>query len=494
MPPLVFNGHSLEALLLIGSFLLVLSVLASRISSKFGVPLLLVFLGIGMLAGTEGPGRIAFDNYPLSFAIGSICLAMIVFDGGLRTSWSSIRPVLGLGISLSFVGTLATALVTALFVRHVLGLGWIESSLLGAIVSSTDAAAVFGILRARSLSLKGQLKQLLEFEAGSNDPVAVFLTVSVLTYITPGETSLMGVLSFFFVQTTLGLGFGYYGGKAIKYIINNVGLEFEGLYSVLLLSLVVLVFALSAYAGGSGFLAVYVTGVVLGNTVLLHKSSIEKFVDGMAWIAQILVFLTLGLLVYPSHLLSVWREGLVLGVFMMFVARPLSVLVASAGSKLDRNERFFVSWVGLRGAAPIILATLPWSSGLPNAEYVFNLVFFVVLISVVSQGISIPWIANLFKVTTLIPIQPDEDPKLHRLPDGFVLIEVEIGTSSLLTGKRIVDASLPQGVLFTSINRNEVFIIPRGDTLLEQGDRITGFARESNFETLRELFGTVKRM
>lgn len=492
MPNFEFQNHSLESILLVSSLLLIFSVLSSRISSKFGVPALLLFLGIGMLAGSEGPGQIDFDNYPLSFAIGSVCLAIIIFDGGLQTSWKSVRPVLPLGISLSFLGTVVTGISTGLFAHYALNLSLIEGLLLGAIVSSTDAAAVFNILGAKSLALKGSLKQTLEFEAGSNDPVAIFLTVSMLSLaLAPEEQSLFSLLGMFFLQGGLGLLLGWVGGQGIRWLINNVGIEFEGLYSVLLLGLVICLFAGVTSLGGSGFLAVYIAGLVVGNTDLLHKGTIVRFSDGVAWIAQIIVFLTLGLLCFPSHLMVVWREGILLALFMMFIARPLSVYFAAPRpSSLGKPERLFISWVGLRGAAPIILATLPMGAGLPNSEYFFNLVFFVVLISVIAQGITIPWVAK--KVGVTVPMKGKQIRTEGLLPSGFVSIEIEINEEALAADRRIVDLSLPAGVLLTSIEREDRFLIPRGDTVLAKGDKISGLARPSNIEALKELFGNAK--
>lgn len=488
MPTILFSGHSLEAILLAGSILLIISVLASRISSRFGVPLLLIFLIIGMLAGSEGPGQIDFENYSLSFAIGSICLAFIVFDGGLRTSWSHTRPILGVGTSLSFFGTLITGLATGVFAHFMLNVSWMTGLLLGAIVSSTDAAAVFGILRAKHLRLKGHLKQTLEFEAGSNDPVAVFFTIAVLSFFTAPQTGLWNVMEFFLIQAGLGLSLGFGGGRFIRWIINHVGIDYEGLYSVLLLGLVIFLFALTSYLGGSGFLAAYVAGLVIGNSDLLYKGTISRFLDGMAWIAQIIVFLTLGLLAFPSHLMSVWKEGLILGFFMMFVARPLSVYIAAPGKIFERNEKLFVSWIGLRGAAPIILATLPWSVNFPDAEYIFNLVFFVVLISVISQGISIPFMAKLLNVAA--PIEEEHHKfTAEVLPSGFSLVELTLQEGAPAHENRVVDLQLPSGVILTSIEREGRYLIPKGNTVMHAGDKISALVRPSNLDSLKEIFG-----
>ncbi len=489
MPEFYFQGYTLEAILLFGAFLLTLSVLASTISSSFGVPSLLIFLGIGMLAGSEGPGGVEFDNYRLAFAVGSVCLALILFDGGMRTSWKSVRPILPLGISLSILGTFVTGVATGIFAHFALGLPWFEALLLGAIVSSTDAAAVFSILRAKSLSLKGALKQTLEFEAGSNDPMAIFLTVGVLTFAATQSNGAFALGSMLIKQGGLGLALGYAGGRASRWLINHIGIDYEGLYGVLILGLVIIIFAATSALGGSGFLAVYVAGLVIGNSEMLHKGSISRFLDGIAWIAQILVFLTLGLLSFPSHLLPLWKEGILLAVFMMFVARPLAVMVAAPIARIGKKERIFISWVGLRGAAPIILAALPWSAGVPNAEYLFNLVFFVVLISVVSQGISIPWLAKKLGIT--VPLREKRAMELSAgmLPMGFISMEIEVKGDSPAENQRILDLGLPAGVLLTSLERSDRYLIPRGDTVLLRGDRIWGLARPSNLEALSGIFG-----
>ena len=445
-----------------------------------------------MLAGSEGPGGFEFDNHPIAFAIGSVCLALIIFDGGMRTSWNSIRSVLFVGISLSVLGTLATGATTAIFSHYVLGLSWIEGLLLGAIVSSTDAAAVFSILRSKSLSLKGTLKQTLEFEAGSNDPMAVFLTVAVLTFATQKGASALGLGTMFLMQGGLGIGLGYLGGRGTRWLLNHIDIEYEGLYGVLVLGLSLIIFAATSALGGSGFLAVYIAGLVLGNSEMLHKGSISRFLDGIAWIAQILVFLTLGLLSFPSHLLPHWRDGLLLSLFMMFIARPVSLMIAAPVAAIGRKERIFISWVGLRGAAPIILATLPWSVGFPNAEYFFNLVFFVVLTSVAAQGISIPWLAKRLGIVEPIREEPAQELSAGMLPAGFFSIEIEVKPGSLAENQRVLDLSLPEGVLLTSLERTNRYLIPRGDTVLIRGDRIRGLARPGSVETLRGIFGTAK--
>lgn len=498
MSGLQINGYSLDFIFLTGSLLLIISVLASKVSSKFGVPALLMFLGIGMLSGVEGPGGIYFYNYPLSAAVGSICLAIIMFDGGIRTLWQSVRPILPLGVSLSFFGTVITGLVTGVFARYALGLTWMEGMILGSIVSSTDAAAVFSILRARRLSLKGTLKQTLEFEAASNDPVAVLLTVGFLSIATGtmgGEGNVVGQFSLFFLmQAGFGFLFGWLGAKIIRRITNTVDIEFEGLYGVLFLGLGVCLFAATSGAGGSGFLAVYMAGIILGNSELLHKGSVTRFLDGIAWLCQILVFLTLGLLVTPTRLFEIWKDGLILSGFLMLAARPISVFIASSFFRLSMQERLFISWIGLRGVAPVILATLPWSVGIPKAEYFFNLVFFVVLSSVIAQGISIPFIAKILGVTEPLHEGHVREFSGGMLPVGFILVEIIVGKESEADQRRIVELPIPSGVLLTSIERGPRYLIPRGDTFVYAGDRIFGLARPSNLAELGRIFGEAKEI
>jgi len=407
----------------------------------------------------------------------------------LRTSWQSVRPILLVGISLASVGVVATALAIAAFAILVLNLSMVEGFLLGAIVSSTDAAAVFSILRSHNLALKGKLKQVLEFEAGSNDPMAIFLTIAVLSIATHEATSAAGLGLMFLLQAGIGLASGWAGGKGIRWLINHIGIEYEGLYSVLSLGLVIFLFGVTSAAGGSGFLAVYIAGIVLGNTDYLHKRSMLLFHDGIAWIAQISLFLALGLLVFPSDLLNVWKEGLLLAFFMMFVARPVSVFLAAPTAIFSRHERILVSWVGLRGAAPIILATLPWIAGLERAEYIFELVFFVVLTTVVAQGASIPWLSRRLKLTEPLVSEVATDVASGRLPAGFMAFKAKVLLEAPANGHQLVTLSLPSGVVLTSVERGGRFIIPKGDTVFETDDEVLGLARPSSLPMLRNVFG-----
>lgn len=482
---------SLNAILVASALLIIASALASRISAVVGVPALLMFLAIGMLAGSDGPGGIEFDNYRLSFAIGSVSLGLILFDGGMRTRWERVRPVLVVGVSLSSLGVFVTAAATALFARYTFDLPWTSAALIGAMVSSTDAAAVFSVLRSKNLSLKGRLKHVLEFEAGSNDPAAILLTLAVLSVASGEVVGPASLISLFAAQAVLGLALGWIGGKAIAWIINRAGLEYEGLYNVLLLSCVVLLFGGTAALGGSGFLAVYVAGIVVGNAELLHKSSLLRFHDGIAWIAQILLFLTLGLLVFPSELPRLWDQGLLLAFFLMFFARPLCVLASAPGLVRHWREWVFVSWVGLRGGAPIMLATLPAISGFPNAGYYFHLVFFVVLVTVTLQGTSITWLAR--RLGLVGRFYPEPEHLTGLLPPGFVAVEVTVTATAPAANRKLYELGLPSGVVLVAIERDDRFLVPGGETRFQPDDRIRALARPSNLAMLEETFGTLRR-
>jgi len=326
--------------------------------------------------------------------------------------------------------------------------------------------------------------------------VAIFLTTVIILLISSKAGGVFSIIIFFLKQAGLGFVLGYFGANIIRLLINHAGIEFEGLYGVLMAGLVLTLFSTTNYIGGSGFLAVYVAGLMLGQVNFIHKRSIIRFIDGISWISQIAIFLVLGLLVFPSKVILVWKGGLVLSMFIMFIARPISVFIATPGKLLDRQKRMFISWVGLRGAAPIILATLPWSLGLPNAEYYFNLVFFIVIISVVFQGISIPWVASKLKVT--MPFKNDlsaNDIELGSLlPPGFILIEATVSSDGTANNKRIVEIGLPSSVILTSVIRDNHLLIPQGDTILMTGDKIRGYARESTFTNLKKIFGHVKKI
>jgi cell volume regulation protein A len=389
--------------LLVSSLLLLLSILAWKVSNRLGIPALLLFLGIGMLAGSDGPGGIYFDNASVAQAVGVVALAFILFAGGLDTEWKLVRPALGGALALSTVGVLLTAAVVAVFALLLLHVSFLEGLLLGGIISATDAAAVFSVLGARKLNLSGKLTPLLELESGSNDPMAVFLTIGLTNLLATPHESVFALLLLFIQQMGIGAIFGLLLGWGAIHLIGRLKLEEAALYPVLTIALVLLAYGLTATLGGSGFLAVYLVGILLGNSAVQRVNRLTGFHDSLAWLMQIAMFLILGLLVFPSRLPAVFVSGLLITGVAIFIARPLSVLITLLPVKMSLREKLFVGWVGLRGAVPIVLATFPLLAGLSKASFLFDLVFFVVLASVLLQGTTVPFVARWLGVIAPAP-------------------------------------------------------------------------------------------
>ena len=480
----------IENILLVAAILLLLSIVASKASGRLGIPALLLFLLTGMLAGSEGPGGIYFDDPWLSQLVGVAALAFILFDGGLSTEWHVVRPVFSKGLALSTLGVLITAISVGLFATLVLDFTFLEGLLLGSIVSSTDAAAVFSILRSRDVQLKGKLEPLLELESGSNDPMAVFLTIGFTQLIITPNSSLVDLVPMFFQQMLLGALLGFAFGRLASALVNRMNLAYQGLYPVLTIALVMLTYGATTWLGGNGFLAVYLAGLVMRKNDFLHRRSITRFHEGLAWLMQIGMFLVLGLLVFPSELMPVIGIGLLVSVFLILVARPLSVLLSLLPTKLNLREKALVSWVGLRGAAPIILATFPLVAGVDHSDTIFNLVFFIVLTSVLIQGTTIIPVARLLGVYG--PSQPSKP--LYPLefipaasPDSG-LVNLEISARSGVVGKKIVDLHLPDTALVVLVNRRGKFVIPSGGTVLEAGDRMMVLADQDSIDEVRSIF------
>jgi potassium/hydrogen antiporter len=389
-----------EEWLFVSSLLLLLSIFAWKVSSKLGIPALVLFLGIGMLAGSDGPGGIYFDDALLAQSVGVVALAFILFAGGVETEWQVVRPALWGALSLSTIGVLLTAVVVAVFALLVLHVSFLEGLLLGAIISATDAAAVFSVLGARNLQLTGKLLPLLELESGTNDPMAVFLTLGLTRLLTNPQESVVGVILLFVQQMGVGVVLGLLIGWAAIWLLKRLHLDIEGLYRVFTIALVLFTYGFTAILGGSGFLAVYLVGLLLGNSAVQRVDRLSRFHDGIAWLMQIAMFLILGLLVFPSRLPAVIGSGLLITGVAVFLARPVSVFIALFPVNMSWKEKCFVSWVGLRGAVPIVLATFPLLAGLPRASLLFDLVFFVVLVSVLLQGASAPVVARWLGVIT----------------------------------------------------------------------------------------------
>ena len=465
----------IEWLLLIAGAVLLISTLAGKVSGLLGVPSLVLFLAIGMLAGSDGLGGIYFDNAAAAQAIGVTALAFILFSGGLDMPLSRARPVVRASLALATLGIVLTTLSVGLFAAWILELPPLVGLLLGAVISSTDAAAVFSILGSRSIRLKDPLEPLLELESGSNDPMAVILTVGLIGLITNPANSALSLMTMLVVQVAIGAIAGYAVGRFGVWLINSLRLKQEGLYPVVTVALVALAYGGTAVLGGSGFLAVYLAGIVMGNSDFVHKKSLVRFHDGLAWLMQIAMFLTLGLLVFPSQLISVAGASLAIAAFLIVVARPLAVFVSLSLSKLTARDKLLVSWVGLRGAAPIVLATFPLLAGLPQAQTIFNVVFFVVLTSVLIQGTTIPMVARSLGLNAPALLA---EPALREHASEH-LVEVQLQEGSTGAGKRIIDLHLPAQVLVVLIARGGEHIVPTGSTELQAGDRILVAAGEN---------------
>lgn len=479
---------SIETILLLAACLLILSVLASKASGKLGVPSLVLFLVIGMLAGSDGPGRIHFDDAYLAQSLGVVALVIILFSGGLATNYKKIRPVIWQGLSLSTLGVLFTAVLVGLFSTYVLGFSAKEGMLLGAIVSSTDAAAVFTVLRSSNVSLKRRTKDLLELESGSNDPMSVFLTTVIIQMLTNPGDGFLDYVPDFFLQMLVGGAVGYGLGRLGVHLLNRIKLEFEGLYLVLVLGWIALVYGLSDYLRGNGFLSVYVAGFVMGNRQFIFKTSIVRFQDGLAWLMQIVMFLVLGLLVYPHRLGGIVGIGSLSAVFLIFIARPVGINLALLFSRVSWRERLLLSWVGLRGAVPIILATFPLLAHVEKSDMIFNMVFFIVLASVLLQGTTIPIVAKWLGLNEPFTAETTARFEFNR-PEGsnVDLVELIVPYQSKAAEKSVVNLNLPPEALIILICRGDNYIVPRGGTVLEAGDVVVCLVAPENLESLKEI-------
>ncbi len=460
-----------ENILLVGAILLFLSVLVGKTGAKFGVPALLLFLGVGMLAGSDGFG-IYFDSPQIAQFIGTVALCIILFSGGMDTHYREIKPILAPGVTLATLGVLMTTIITGLFIYSLsdllpgnFQLGLLESMLLAAVMSSTDSASVFSILRSKGISLKERLRPTLELESGSNDPMAYMLTILLIQVIEIGVIDWPHSIVLLFMQLSIGAAAGFALGYAIVWIINRINVPNESLYPVLLFSCVFFVFAFTNLLQGNGYLAVYIAGLVVGNRKLVHKRSLTTFFDGFTWLFQIVMFLTLGLLVNPSELPAVAGVGLLVAIFMIVVSRPISVFTCLLPfRRFTTRARVYISWVGLRGAVPIIFATYPlMSAEIPNARMIFNIVFFVTIVSLLVQGTTVSAMARWLGL-----VGKSEEKEIFNvaLPDEIksAMSEIELTDEALSGGNKLMNLSLPDNTLVVMVKRREQYFVPKGHT------------------------------
>ncbi|MGE5796768.1 MAG: potassium/proton antiporter [Ignavibacteria bacterium] len=479
---------SIESLLLIGSALILVSIGIAKLFDNLGVPTLIIFIGIGMLAGSEGPGGIYFDDPVLSQAIGIIALIFILFSGGLETKWSSVKKIVAPAAWLATVGVFLTAITLGFYISYVFSLSLLIGLLIASIISSTDAAAVFSILRSKNISLKGNIQPLLELESGSNDPMAVFLTIGMIQLILNPEKNIPDIVLLFFLQMGIGAVVGFFSGKLIVYVLNRLKFPYEGIYPVFMLAFIVMTFSITAYLNGSGFLAVYIVGIMTGNSLFVQKRGAIRFFDGLAWLSQIAMFVALGLLVFPNELMTVIGSGLLIAAFLIFIARPLSVFGVLAFFKFNWREKVFISWVGLRGAVPIVLATFPLIAGIPQADMIFNIVFFIVLTSAVLQGWLLPPIAKLLKLNAPIIKKPSYPIEFNPVDNTDTeLVDFIVPYYSKAVGRNLVELGFPDDSRVVLIWRNEKSIVPSGGTSLEAGDALLILVNKNNINKIKEI-------
>ena len=477
--------------LAIAGVLLVASALFSRASERFGVPVLLIFLAVGMLAGSEGLGGIPFENYQLAYRLGTVALVLILFDGGFNTAAGVVRRVAAPAAVLATVGVVGTAALLAAGARALLGFEWPQAMLLGAIVSSTDAAAVFAVLRGSGIHLQRRVAATLEVESGANDPMAVILTTVVTAaLLDPAAGFGWQVLLTIVVQIVVGAVLGLAIGHAGRVLLARTQLPAAGLYAVLLVGVAFLAFALPTLMYGSGFLAAYVAAIVLGNGQLPYKAGLVRVQDALAWLSQVTMFLMMGLLVFPSRLLEIAPVGLLLAILLAVIARPLVVWLCLLPFRYPAREVAYIGWVGLRGAVPIILAAYPVLAGAPGAERIFDTVFFVVVVSALIPGATVAPLARRLRLETSEPPAPQAVLEIEsRRPLRGELLSFYVDDALPVAGERLADVPFPEGAAVTLIVRGDQVIAPRGGTVLTPGDHVYVFARDEDRALIQLMLG-----
>ena len=454
-------------LMIVSALVLLICITSSKILYKFGVPILLVFIVLGMLFGSDGIVGIYFDNYELTKQLCSIGLIFIMFYGGFGTNWKLAKPVAVQSILMSTIGVILTAVLTGLFCFIAFKTTMLEGLLIGSIIASTDAASVFTILRSQKLNLKGSIASILEIESGSNDPIAYMLTVIILGIM--GGSGYGNIIPMLLKQIIIGIASAVILAKVSIYLLRNVNFEIEGFYLIFITAISVLSYALSEYFGGNGYLSVYIAGIMIGNSKIPHKKSAVQFFDGISWLMQIMLFFLLGLLAFPSELPGVMLKGISISAFMIIVARPIATFSILSWFKVPFKQQLFVSWVGLRGAASIVFAIFAVTYGVPMDNDIFHIIFFVALFSVAVQGTLIP------RVAQILDLVDDEEKVLKTFNDykeekSTRLVEVIVNENSNCANKPIMDSDIPEEILIVMIKRQGEVLVPKGSTVILLGD------------------------
>ncbi|KHF38384.1 potassium/proton antiporter [Halalkalibacter okhensis] len=490
----MFDGlFNIDYFVLMAALLLIAGVVTAKFSTRLGVPALVLFMLVGMLAGSDGIGFIYFDNANYAQLIGIVALVIILFEGGLQTKWTTVKPVTIPALSLATFGVLITSSVVAAAAKYILDVTWLEAFLFGAIVGSTDAAAVFAGLK--GVNLRERLGATLEAESGTNDPMAVFLTISFIQLIMTDQPNYFLLVGSFFWQMGLGLIIGLGLGKFATWAINRINLDSSGLYPVFAMAFALLTYSVTALIGASGLLAVYVAALVLGNAELTYRHSIFRFNEGFAWMMQILMFVILGLLVFPAQLfqLDIVVKGFILSFTLILIARPIAVFLSTIGMKFAIKEKLFLSWAGLRGAVPIVLATFPMISGLENSQLFFNVVFFVVLTSALAQGSTISFLAEKLSLTGMKKETPIHSLELVSIGKANAeVIEVEINEDNPLIGQSLAEITFPKDVLVNAIIRNGNLITPYGESRICSGDILYILVSKQSKNELKQMLNESK--
>ncbi|AQQ52095.1 potassium/proton antiporter [Planococcus lenghuensis] len=484
------GDFTINGILLMGGLFLLIGVFMTTVSARFGVPSLVLFLIVGMVLGSDISGLIYFTNAEVAQLVGIFALVIILFEGGLQSKWRVIRPVMGTSLILATLGVIITTTIVAAASFYVLDISWLEAFLLGSIVGSTDAAAVFSVLAGQNVSSK--ISATLEAESGTNDPMAMFLTIAFIQLIQVPDSSPWLIAGAFFLQVGVGAAMGIVFGLIASYTINRIRLGASGLYAVLAAAFAVFIYSMTSVLGGSGLLAVYLAALVIGTRELTHSHSIISFHEGLAWLMQIVMFVILGLLVFPSELANwelIWK-GLILSIVLLFIARPAAVFIATLFSDYDLNERLFISWAGLRGAVPIVLATFPMLAGIENGFVFFNIVFFIVLTSALFQGSTIPYAAR--KLNLVGPELPQRIHTLELISMGSAnaeMLEIALGKTSPFAGKPVQAIGLPEQTLISAIIRSGRLVMPAGPTKLKAGDILYILTEKNQAVNVRVIFG-----